>query len=258
VTPDPIRDALVAPLHATVPGSRVAVLVLHGFTGSPASMRPWAEDLQRRGYSVSMPLLPGHGTRWQDLQRCTFQDWYGAAEDAFYKLRTEHDQVFLAGLSMGGTLSLALASEHGRDVAGLMVVNPMTATRRQDARLLPLLPLLKHVVPAFPAIANDIKKPGQDEVAYPKTPLKAVASLFAALPRLQERLGQVTQPMIAFYSREDHVVDSGSRAAIAAQVSSRDLEEVVLENSHHVATLDNDAPLIFERSAAFIERVARG
>jgi carboxylesterase len=230
----------------------VAVLALHGFTGSPASMRPWAEDLHRRGHSVSMPLLPGHGTRWQDLQGTQFQDWYAAAEDEFRKLRTEHDQVFLAGLSMGGTLALALAEEHGRDVAGLMIVNPMIATRRKDVKL---LPLLKHVVPAFPAIANDIKKPGQDEVAYPKTPLKAVASLFAAFPRLRERLDQVTQPVLLFHSPDDHVVDDSSREHIMARLSSRDLEEVKLENSYHVATLDNDAPLIFERSAEFIERL---
>jgi carboxylesterase len=252
VTSHPTRADLVAPFHATVPGSRVAVLVLHGFTGSPASLRPWAEDLHRRGYSVSMPLLPGHGTRWQDLQGARFQDWYAAAEDAFTKLCTEHDQVFVAGLSMGGTLGLALAQEHGREVAGLMVVNPMMATRRKDVKL---LPILKHAVPAFPAIGNDIKKPGQDELAYPKTPLKAVASLFATLPRLRDRLSQVTQPLILFFSAEDHVVDSSSREAILARVSSRDVEEVVLENSYHVATLDNDAPLIFQRSAEFIERL---
>jgi carboxylesterase len=252
VSPTPPRDDLVAPFHDTVPGSRFAVLVLHGFTGSPASVRPWAQDLHSRGYSVSMPLLPGHGTRWQDLQGKRFQDWYAAAEDAFNKLRTEHEQVFLAGLSMGGTLALALAEEHGRDVAGLMIVNPMIASRRKDVKL---LPVLKHVVPAFPAIGNDIKKPGQDEVAYAKTPLKAVASLFATLPRLRERLDQVTQPVILFHSPDDHVVDDSSREAILAQLSSRDFEVVSLDDSYHVATLDNDAPLIFERSAEFIERL---
>ena len=240
-------------MHAPVPGSRVAVLVLHGFTGSPASVRPWAEAFAERGYSVSMPLLPGHGTRWQDLQRHTFADWYATAEDAFLKLRAEHDQVFLAGLSMGGTLCLALAEEHGRDVSGLMVVNPAMDSRRKDIKL---LPALKHVVPAFPAIGNDIKQPGQDEVAYPRTPLKAAASMFATLPRLRERLDQVTQPVLMFYAPEDHVLDSSSREAILARVSSRDFEEVTLPESYHVATLDNDAPTIFERSLQFVERLS--
>ncbi len=231
----------------------MAVLVLHGFTGSPASMRPWAEDLQGRGYSVSMPLLPGHGTRWQDLQAHTFADWYATAEDAFLKLKAEHEQVFLAGLSMGGTLSLALAEEHGRDVAGLMLVNPAIDSRRKDIKL---LPVLKHVVPAFPAIGNDIKKPGQDEVAYPRTPLKAAHSMFSAFPRLRERLDQVTQPVLLFRAPEDHVLDSSSREAIIARISSRDVEEVELPESYHVATLDNDAPTIFERSAQFLERLS--
>jgi carboxylesterase len=228
------------------------VLLVHGFTGSPASMRPWAEDLHSRGYSVSLPQLPGHGTRWQDLQRTTYDDWYAEAAAAFAKLKAEHDKVVVCGLSMGGLLGLALAQEHGRDVAGLVLVNPAVDSTRKDVKL---LPVLKHVVPAFPAIGNDIKKPGVEEHAYPKTPLKAAASLFGEMPRVRERLAEVTQPLLLLRSRVDHVLDPSSGRAIMARVSSRDLEEVVLEESYHVATLDNDAPLIFDRSASFIARV---
>ncbi len=253
MTSHPTRADLVAPFHATVPGSRVAVLVLHGFTGSPASLRPWADDLHRRGYSVSMPLLPGHGTRWQDLQGTSFQDWYAAAEDAFTKLRTEHDQVFVAGLSMGGTLGLALAQQHGRDVAGLMVVNPIVTTRRKDVKLLPLPQARRAGVPRDRQRHQEAG-PGRGRLPQ-DTAQGGRARCSHQLPTLQERLGQVTQPLLFFHSPEDHVVDASSREAILARVSSRDLEEVVLENSYHVATLDNDAPLIFERSAEFIERL---
>ncbi len=241
-----------APYHAPVPGAGVGVLLVHGFTGSPASMRPWAEDLHGRGYSVSLPRLPGHGTRWQDLQATTFDDWYGEAEAAFAKLRADHDHVVVCGLSMGGLLGLALAQEHGRDVAGLVLVNPAVDSTRKDIKL---LPVLKHVIPAFPAIGNDIKKPGMEEHAYPRTPLKAAASLFKEMRRVRERLAEITQPILMLRSREDHVLDPSSGKALMSQVSSRDLEEVVLEESFHVATLDNDAPLIFDRSASFIARV---
>jgi carboxylesterase len=241
-----------APFHASVPGARVGVLLVHGFTGSPASMRPWAEDLHARGYSVSLPQLPGHGTRWQDLQATTYDDWYAEAGTAFAKLKAEHEHVVLCGLSMGGLLSLALAQEHGRDIAGLVVVNPAVDSNRKDVKL---LPVLKHVVPAFPAIGNDIKKPGQEEHAYPRTPLKAAASLFKEMPRVRERLAEITQPLLMFRSRVDHVLDPSSGRAIMSRVSSRDLEEVVLEESYHVATLDNDAPMIFDRSSSFIARV---
>jgi carboxylesterase len=241
-----------APFHAPVPGAEVGVLLVHGFTGSPASMRPWAEDLHARGYSVSLPRLPGHGTRWQDLQATTYDDWYAEADNAFAKLKAEHDRVVVCGMSMGGLIGLDLALHHGRDLAGLVVVNPAVSTTRKDVKL---LPVLKHVVPAFPAIGNDIKRPGQDEHAYPRTPLKAAASMFTEMRRVRERLADVTQPLLMLRSRVDHVLDPSSGRTLMARVSSRDLEEVVLEESYHVATLDNDAPLIFDRSASFVARV---
>ena len=241
-----------APFHAPVPGAKVGVLLVHGFTGSPASMRPWAEDLHARGYSVSLPQLPGHGTRWQDLQRTTYDDWYAEAEAAFLKLRADHEQVAVCGMSMGGMIGFDLAQQHGRDLAGLVVVNPAVNTTRKDVKL---LPVLKHLVPAFPAIGNDIKKPGQEEHAYPRTPLKAAASMFKGMDRVRDRLADVTQPLLMLRSRVDHVLDPSSGRIIMSTVSSRDLEEVVLEDSYHVATLDNDAPLIFDRSASFIARV---
>ncbi len=233
-------------------GRRIGVLVSHGFTGSPASVRPWAEHLNAAGYAVSVPLLPGHGTTWQELNKLSFADWYPEAERAFEKLQSECDQVFVAGLSMGAFIGLKLAVEKGRDVAGLVLVNPAINSERLDVKL---LPVLKRLVPGWPAIGNDIKKPGVDERAYPKTPLKALASLFAEFKAVRPRLAEVTQPVLIFRSREDHVVDPSSARIILSTVSSRDLEERVLEESFHVATLDNDAETIYAGSVEFIRRL---
>ncbi len=233
-------------------GQRVGVLLSHGFTGSPASMRPWAEHLHDQGYTVAAPRLPGHGTRWQDLNQTRFPDWYAEVERTFEKLRANCDQVVVAGLSMGGCLVLKLAAERTREIAGVVLVNPAVNTTRKDVKL---LPVLKHVVPSFPGIANDIKKPGMDEQGYTKTPLRAADSLMQGFKEVQALLPQVTQPVLLFRSREDHVVDPSSGRIILTTVSSRDVEEVVLENSFHVATLDNDAPAIFSASADFVRRV---
>ena len=238
-----------------VDGQRVGVLVLHGFTGSPASVRPWAAHLNDAGFAVAVPRLPGHGTRWQDLNRTTYADWYGEAEAAFEKLATECDQLAVAGLSMGGCLALDLAQRRGRDVAALVLVNPLVNRERRD---LMLLPVLKHVVPAFPGVGNHIKKAGADEVAYARTPLRAAHSMFQAVKVVRARLPEVTQPLLLFRSRTDKVVDPSSGRIILSQVSSRDLEERVLEASYHVATLDNDAPAIFEGTVAFLRRVTEG
>ncbi len=233
-------------------GRRIGVLLSHGFTGSPASMKPWGEFLLEKGYSVAVPRLPGHGTRWQDLGATTFSDWYGEVERAFEKLRSDCDEVVVAGLSMGGSLVLKLAAEKGREVSGIMLVNPAVNTTRKDVKL---LPVLKHVIPAFPGIGDDIKKEGVTEHGYAKTPLKAVDSLMQSWKQLRPRLPEVTQPLLLFRSRVDHVVDPSSARIILTTVSSRDLEERVLEDSYHVATLDNDAPSIFAVSADFVRRV---
>jgi carboxylesterase len=248
------EEAFAAQAEPSGPeGMSIGVLLSHGFTGAPSSMRPWARHLHQQGFTVSVPLLPGHGTRWEDMNATTFEDWYGEVERAFEKLQVECDLVFVAGLSMGGALALNLAVEKGRDVAGIILVNPAVATDRKDVKL---LPVLKHLVACSRAIGSDIKKPGVVESAYPRTPLKAAHSYFSGIRALRERLPEVTQPMLMFRSRVDHVVDPSSGRIILSTVSSRDVEERVLEDSYHVATLDNDAPLIYDGSAEFIRRVA--
>ncbi len=236
-------------------GTRTGVVLCHGFSGTPSSMRPWAEHLDEQGYAVSVPLLPGHATRWQELNTTTYADWYSELERAFEKLQAECDTVFVAGLSMGGCLALDLAIRRGREVAGVIVVNPFIATARKDAHI---LPLLKLVLPSRAGIGSDVKKPGVTERAYPRTPLRALHSLFQSMRTVRQGLPEVTQPLLMFRSSVDHVADPSSGRLIMEQVSSRQLEERVLEDSYHVATVDNDAGLIFSASAEFIRRVAEG
>ena len=233
-------------------GKKVGVLLSHGFTGSPVSIRPWAEFLADKGYAVESPLLPGHATSWQELNRHRFSDFYARITETFDKLRSENDVVVVGGLSMGGMLTLRLAADRPGEIAGAVVVNPVLGTNRRDVKL---LPGLKWVVPAFPAIGNDIKKPGQDEYGYPRTPLKAIHSLFQAFPQLIADLPKLDLPVLVFRAPDDHVVDSFSIETIKRQMAGLDLTVRTLDNSYHVATLDNDAELIFEESLEFIRKV---
>jgi carboxylesterase len=233
-------------------GRRVGVLLSHGFTGSPASMRPWGEYLGERGYGVQVPRLPGHATTWRELNTLTWDDWYGEIARAFDLLCLDHDAVVVGGLSMGGALALRVAADHPDRVAGVVLVNPAVATQRLDVKL---LPVLKHLVPSFPGIGNDIKKPGGDERGYDRTPLKAIHSLMRAWKPLIQDLPKVTAPLLYFRSAEDHVVDGASQPIITSRVSSREITERRLPESFHVATLDNDAQQIFEESAEFVAKV---
>lgn len=235
-------------------GRRVGVLLSHGFTGSPASMRPWGEVLASQGYAVAVPRLPGHGTTWQDMNSTTWRQWYGELERAFDGLLDHCDDVIVGGLSMGAALSLLLAADRGPEVAGVISVN-VSVDNRDPRRF--AAPVIKRVFASFPGIADDIKKPGVTEAGYDRLPLKAAHELLRFYRHLRPLLPQVTQSLLIIRSREDHVADPGSHEKVLTSVSSRDITEVTLENSYHVATLDNDAPLIESESLAFIERVTK-
>lgn len=230
-------------------GGEVGALMVHGFTGSPFSMRPWGEYLAANGLTVLGPRLPGHGTRWQEMNLTRWQDWYGEVERGFDKLRGACEQVFVMGLSMGGTLALRLAEERGDDLAGVVTVNPSLLTLRKDAKL---LPVLSKVVPSVKAVGDDIKKEGITEHAYDRTPLRAAASLAKLWKVVSADLGKITQPLLTFRSANDHLVEPASGALLLSAVGSTDVREIVLENSYHVATLDLDADLIFSESLAFV------
>ncbi len=230
------------------------VLLSHGFTGSPYSMRPFAEYLADQGFGVAVPRLPGHGTSWRELNTTRWRDWYAVLDNELERLRKEHSKVVVAGLSMGACLVLRLAEEHGTDIDGVVVVNPSVST--EDPRRA-ILPLLQVVVPSVSAIADDIKKPDTTEHAYDRTPLKALYSLSQLWKITRNDLAKVTQPLLLFRSVTDHVVEPSSSRRVLQGISSRDVTETLLENSYHVATLDNDAPRIFADTAAFVTRVSR-
>jgi len=231
--------------------SRVGVAVCHGFTGSPISMRAWSDYLAEQGFAVNMPLLAGHGTTWQELSRTPWEHWYRDFEAAYLELAARCDTVFVAGMSMGGALSLRVAAHH--PVAGIAVVNPGLTFNDNRAKY---SGLLKHVIKSVPAIGDDIKLPGITEGAYTRTPVAAVHELSQLFTDTISLLPQVTAPTLVFRSTVDHVVPDSSVEVIRANIGSAELEVVPLANSYHVATMDNDAGQIFAQSSEFFRRHA--
>jgi carboxylesterase len=228
-------------------GGPVAALLCHGFTGSPRTLRPWAEYLAAAGLTVSLPRLPGHGTTWQDGNRTGWTDWYNEVSRAFDALQQACSRVFVLGLSAGACLALRIAETRGAAVSGLVLVNPSLAP---DTRMFLFAPVLKLIAASLPGISDDIKKPGATEDGYKRVPVRAAATLPAMWKTTGGDLGKVTAPMLVYRSTVDHVVGPPSMKVLTKAFPG--VEVRPCPNSYHVATLDNDAPEIFSGSLEFI------
>ncbi|MDQ1359377.1 MAG: carboxylesterase [Acidimicrobiaceae bacterium] len=239
----------------SAPGGPHGALVLHGFTGSPQSMRGVAQALADAGFAVELPRLPGHGTSVEDMMTTSWADWSSAAEAAYEKLAANCDRLVVVGLSMGGTLTAWLATRHP-EIAGIVVINGFIE---------PAAPALQQIldmmvaqgVTEVPGIGSDIALPGAVEVSYGRTPISCTISLMSEMARLKDELAAITSPVLIFNSPQDHVVAPVSSDTLAAGVSGP-VERVTLERSYHVATLDYDRELIEQETVAFARRVTGG
>lgn len=232
-------------------GDGPGVLVLHGFTGNPTAVRPLARRLADEGHAVEVPRLPGHGTTWRDLASTTWRDWLREADAALDRLGRLPRSI--VGLSIGATLALKLAQDRPADVTSLVLINPALTFRHP---LKPALGLLKRMIPTFPGLGNDIAKPGVDELPYHRVPLRAAASLFELQDRVRDRLHEITAPTLIFTSRNDHTVPPGDSAIVRDRIASPRRQQVWLERSFHVATLDHDADMIADRTIAWLAETA--
>lgn len=233
-------------------GGDAGVLVLHGFTGNPQSLRPLADALAGAGFTVELPLWPGHGTSVEDMVPTRWADWSSAAEAAYLELAGRCRVVGLAALSMGGTLSCWLAERHP-SVAGMALVNPMVDPPAESFRDV-MRGLLDQGVEVAPGVGSDIAKEGATENAYLGAPVAAALSLFEGVDEVAAKLADIHCPVLLMQSRNDHVVPSESGDVLAAGVAGP-VERVWLENSFHVATLDHDAAEIERRTVEFMRRV---
>jgi carboxylesterase len=237
----------------SAPGGPHGVLVCHGFTGNPQSMRPLAEAFAAAGFAVELPLLPGHGTSVDDMLKTRLTDWSAALEEAYQELSGRCDEVVVAGLSMGATLAAWLTVRHPA-VAGLISVNGMFDPP-DESFVQSMRQLVGEGVDRMPAIGSDIADPESTEMAYEATPVEPLLSLLEAVRELRPRLEEIRCPVLVLTSPQDHVVPPVSSDILAAAVSGT-VERVELKRSYHVATLDHDRDLVVERAVAFALRAA--
>lgn len=232
-------------------GGPHGALVLHGFTGNCSGVRPQAEALHTAGFAIEMPLLPGHGTKVEDLLGFGFDDWYAAAEEALDALAERVDRIVVAGLSMGGALTCVLAVEHP-EIAGIACVNP--ATQVNDEIRTTVKAMLAAGSDYIPPVGSDIALEGATENAYAATPVPPLLTMFDAADQFAGRLDRITCPTLVLTSRQDHVVPPTDSEFLVSQVAGP-VEHVWLEESYHVATIDLDGPEVSRRIVEFAQKV---
>jgi carboxylesterase len=235
-------------------GNDIGILVSHGYTGTPQSMRYYGEALHRAGYTVAGPLLKGHGTTPADMAGTTAQDWIQSLEEALDQLRQTCSSIFMTGLSMGGTLSLYMAAIYPDMFKGVITIN---AAVRLETPALAALAFDPRAPVTVPGIGSDIKDPNSKELAYSEVPVSSIKEGYALSSVTHDLIPKIKCPVLVITSRDDHVVSPANGRIIPNLLTVSRVESLWLDNSYHVATIDNDKDLICEQACSFISSVLK-
>lgn len=235
-------------------GEERGCLLIHGFTGTPSHMRPLGEALVKEGITVYGVRLPGHGTHVSHLHDCTHQDWISAANEGLLFLEKRCQTIYVAGLSMGGTLSLYLAEKNPKRIAGIITIcAPLLFNDPKQY----FLPIIKYFKKTYKKTGRGIKDPDAIEYAYDSLSTKGVIELLKLCKKVKKSLFSITQRALVIAAREDATVSMESTQYLFHHLGSEKKEFLLLENSYHVATLDYDAPLLTKKTLVFIKEEER-
>lgn len=231
-------------------GGKQGILLIHGFTGTPAEMTLLAKYLHEKGgYTVLVPRLCGHGTQYEDMEASNWTSWYHSVCDAYCILQQLCDEVSVIGLSMGGLLALNLATQYPvKKVVTLS--SPIFIINRG----LELLPAFTQSVGKFvPKKRRKFSDQAQQYcISYSKTPLVSVHYLLRGIEATKQQLAKVTMPLLIIQSHNDHTVRGDSANYIYDHVASRQKEICWLEESGHLVVLDLEREKVFEKILKFL------
>ncbi len=240
------------------PGNKIGCLLTHGFTGSPKEMHWMGEYLAEQGFSVLGVRLAGHATKPEEMIRMRYIDWMNSVEDGYHLLKGITDQVFLVGLSMGGALSLLMATK--LDVAGVVTMSApyeLTDPRVKYAKL--MAAFIRYMLKSKdePGSGWFDKDAWRGQVSYPQNPLRSVAELDALLAEMRAALPTLNVPTLLVHSRNDNYVPRDSMENIYAALGTTDKEMMWVTESGHVIPREPAKAEVFPAAAAFIRRVAQ-
>jgi carboxylesterase len=229
-------------------GGPVGFLLVHGYTASTAEVRLLGRFLHEQGYTVSGPLLPGHMTTPQDMNRCRWQDWVGALEEAYQQLVARCERIFIGGESMGALLALYLASQHSEAV-GLLIYAPALRIDPVKAFFAPFLS------PFVPYVRKRHIEPVDRWQGYSVNPVPALVQMLRLQREVRNRLASIRQPLLLVQGRLDTDIDLRGVDMLFQEIGATQKELYWMENSRHAVILDDELDQVTELTLGFIEKV---
>ncbi len=243
-----IDEGLTQPFYYK--GSKTGILLVHGFTGTPAEMRYLGDYLRDKGFTVKAVLLKGHGTSPEDMRRTTQRDWIASAVEGYKELKRECDEVFSVGLSMGGLLSLYLARSY--DVRGIVCLSTPIRILNKQAYYAFVLKFFKDYIEKNPRKHKD-----PFIIGYDRTPVRCIHCLFKLIRYVKYHLGKIEKPILIIQSYGDGTVNPVSGNIIYNRIGSKDKSIIHLHNSGHIITCDCEKEQVFEEIYGFIRSKSR-
>ena len=243
-----------SPEPIVLPGGSTTVVLIHGYTGSPAEMGLLADSLQREGYGVECPLLAGHGTCLEDLMPVDPDQWLNQIEAVVDRLQQQGQSVVVGGLSLGSILALQVARRRP-SIQGVITYSPPIISG--DPRAL-IAPLLAKVLASVPRPPDDFVDPTTAERiwTYNRWPSRCSVKVLELIADTRRHLAEVRQPLLVMASRLDRVITVRGVNRLRQRVSSSAVELQWLENSGHLITTDAEWRTVASVTAAFIKRLS--
>lgn len=255
-------------------GGEHAILLIHGLTGSPFELKYAAQKLHLAGFTVSVPCLAGHGTTFQELARTRWQDWYATAKTAFDDLKKTHKTVSVGGLCMGAVLALLLAANEKNDVNALAL---LSTTLSYDGWATPWYQFLITVVYYTPfrytayyterepfGIKNERLRRQvmtglkNNSIGYLRFPCTAMHELQVLSRITKKKLREVTAPSLIIHSLEDDLASVKNAEYVERHISSSYKSKIILDDSYHMVTIDNQRSLVVKELIDFFQMVTTG
>ncbi len=258
-----------------IPGGRLGILLVHGLGGTPIELRFVAQALARQGHTVYCCQLAGHCGTPEELRRSTWKEWYASVEAAHDRLKEHCDVIVAGGLSMGGILALHLAYNRPNAIQGLLLFAP---TFKLDGWAMPWHTRLLHLIRPTPIplefdlterepygikdermraiVVNSMQSGNSGEAGIFSTPMRSFANMNALVSVVRRNLPRIKQPAFIVHPREDDMASLKNTHLLQKRLGGM-VETLILDNSYHIVTLDQQRHLVADRSVDFVAMIDR-